>query len=291
MKFLSDSVQQALAPKQSIIGLLKQRLGGYEKARSPKTVHASDVTKEDFCPRRVALYILTGTEPSDQYIPTALRTTFDLGNAVSDLVREEWLGDAAIGNWQCVRCGSKVTMKPKPDATGCNDGKKHLWKYREVNFICQETGITGSIDVLVRLGGIKALVTELKIMAPDQFEQLAAPLAEHRIRTNLYLNLVDRSGSVWKNAIHTHEGRVLYVSRGYGKKHPLHGDILPFKEFTVPRDDVGLEKLKEMALAVKLFKDSGTMPKGICATSNDPIAKKCPLRTVCFSGMYPPAKP
>ena len=44
---------QGDTPKQSIIGVLKQQLGGSKTGRSMDVLHASDVTKTDFCAREV----------------------------------------------------------------------------------------------------------------------------------------------------------------------------------------------------------------------------------------------
>ena len=288
MKFLSEVASKALMPKQSLIATLKKNMQGMEKARCHLTVHASDVTKEDFCPRKVALVTLLEQKMPDQFIPTALRATFDIGNTVSDLVREHWLGEHAIGNWACHRCGAFRTMVPKPGKAGCSSGmKSHAWKYEEVRFKCEKTGIDGGIDVLVRLGSAKMFVTECKIVAAEAFEKLSAPLAEHRIRTNLYLYLVEKSGMVWSDMINTQVAKVLYVSRGYGKKHPDFDEVLPFKEYDVERNDEDLAPYLEMGEVANRFFKTGEVPPGRCVTAKDECALTCPVRKECFSGKYP----
>jgi hypothetical protein len=66
-------------------------------------------------------------------------------------------------------------------------------------------------------------------MKTEDFEKLKAPLAEHRIRTSLYMKLIAASGTPASLSIHPTLGKVLYISRGFGKKSDDHGHIIPFK--------------------------------------------------------------
>lgn len=116
---------------------------------------------------------------------------------------------------------------------------------------------------------------------------MLVPLPEHRIRTSLYLKLVSDSGSPYLNHINLHEARVLYVSRGFGKQHPVYKEILPFKEFVVERDDSLFQKPLILAKQVKVFRESGKIPSGICKTALDKRAKACEVCAQCFSGKHP----
>ena len=237
LTWMNKVASEKLAPKKSIISVLRENIRGYRKARSHEVVHASDITKPDFCPRQIALLHLHEKTKKDEFINTALAVTFDVGNAVGDMVPEQWAGDAAIGNWECRKCKHRATFTVKPKMS-CKHGGKCDFKYEEVHFISKEYDVSGSIDVFFDLGGLKKVVTELKIINVDDFEKLAAPLAEHRIRTAMYLKLIDDSSHPFKSSINLNEGRVLYVSRGFGKKNLEHnGEILPFKEYVVARDD------------------------------------------------------
>lgn len=285
--FLKAAVQDALGPKKSIIDIMRKELGGYQPARSHETVHASDITKPDFCPRQTALLTILKLKKKDEYISTALQTTFDIGNQIGDLFCEQWAGQHVWGNWRCCKCDSLVTFKQKPLNVPCKHGGKCEWKYEEVKFISQKYQVSGSLDAIMDLGAPKLFVTELKIIAVDAFEKLVAPLAEHRIRTNLYLNLVENSSSAFNGRINTQEARVFYISRGFGKKHPEYNEILPFKEFKVERDDSSLAPYLKKAEEVVVFKKTGAIPHGICKTSMDSPAKKCSVCKQCFSGKYP----
>lgn len=286
ISWIQNKINHAYSPKASILDVLKENLEGYRKARDHTTVHASDVTKPDFCARRLALLDLTGKKKKDEFISMALAATFDIGNATSDLIRERWAGDSAHGFWECRRCEYRSPFGKKPNHT-CKNGGKCDFKYDEAVFLSEKYRISGSIDVFMDLQAPKLFVTELKIIAPDEFEKLAAPLAEHRLRTQLYLKIIDDDAGHLKERINLKEAKVLYVSRAYGKKNTeYHGKVIPFKEFTVQRNDADVSPYLSRAMEVRTFKELGVMPNGICPTSTDSKAKKCSVCTECFSGTY-----
>ena len=72
-----------LADKQSgsLVQMLHERIAGMRKARPLHKIHASDLTyeKREFCPREYALTDITGKKRGDEFISTALQTTFDNG--------------------------------------------------------------------------------------------------------------------------------------------------------------------------------------------------------------------
>lgn len=286
MSWLKNAYLHAAKPKESIIGILRRNLAGQRRGRSRHKVHASDITKEDFCPRKWALLDLQGIKQVPEYIPTALATTFSLGNATARLLIEEWAGDAVVGNWECIRCSEVRTMCSHP-AGNCKDGKRHIWRYNEFYVEAEEYGVSGSIDAIFSLGTPFLRVAELKIMAPADFDNLLAPLPEHRVRTSLYLRLIADSNSVWKNRFNLHAATVLYVSRGYGKKNIAWDEIIPFKEFEVQYDAEAVDAVLAKAKDLKRFRGEGIMPAGICATATDKIAQKCSECSKCFSGDYP----
>lgn len=286
VSFLQQAVDEAAKPKSSLISLLKQEMQGNYPARGFKHIHASDITKESFCPRQVALLDITKLLPKKEFLQSAQRATFDIGHAISDLVREKWLGQRAIGHWHCLSCGEVRNFCTKP-AAGCKTMKTCLWKYREIEFKHLPLGFVGSIDVLVNVDSLKLQIVEVKIITPVDFEKLIAPLAEHRIRTNLYMHLVEHSASAYRYMINTQRAKVLYVSRAFGKKHPDHNDeILPFREFEVARNDGELAPYLQKAEQVRLFRQESKLPGRICETSFCKLAKNCPVLKQCFSGSF-----
>jgi len=282
--WLKQAIHQTNKPKESVIAALKRHLGGPQQGRTRDVVHASDVTRPDFCPRRWAFFDLFAKKTEIEFLSTALDFTFQMGLATETMLVEEWAGDAAIGNWECRKCNAQRTMVCKPNGY-CKDGSKHWWAYRQVQF--EAGGMSGSPDVLFDVGAPKLVVTEVKTLNPTDFDVLVMPQPEHRLRTNLYLKLVAESNSVYKDKINQAEGRVLYVSRGYGKLNAQWNEILPFKEYIVKREDAPLVTLLQKARAVQLFREEQKMPSGICGTALDPIAKKCSVCQECFSGQHP----
>jgi hypothetical protein len=289
MSWLRNAIHQTTRPKQSIIGVLKRQLGGPQPGRSMKIVHASDVTKIDFCPRRWALFDLFEKEAQPQYVATAMDVTYQMGFHAETLVVEEWAGDAVVGNWRCRHCGIQRSMVPKPDGW-CNEDQKHWWKHIQMVVSAPEYGIQGGIDALFNIGIPQLVVTEVKTMNPTEFDAIVAPLPEHRLRTSLYMWILANSKHPYKEKINVQEARVLYISRGYGKLNAEWNEILPFKEFTVKRNDLDLNEFLKRAKALKVFRDQGLMPGGICNTALDKIAKNCSVNAQCFSGKYPSGK-
>ena len=287
MKYLVELVQEANKPATSIIDLMMKNVGGFYPSRGYTTIHASDITKDDFCPRKVALIDTSKLENKEEYIGTALKATFDVGNMTAHLFKNQWAGQHIWGNWTCVRCRKAVSHCKKPTKTQCASGGHCSWEYEEIPFVCTETAVSGSLDALMDLGASKLFITELKIIRYEDFAKLVAPLAEHRIRTNLYMRIVEKSASAYHNRINLQEARVLYISRGFGKKSDSHNEILPFKEFVVKRDDEALIPYLDKAQRVNLFRKTGKMPYGICTTMLSPFAKGCPVSKLCFSGKFP----
>lgn len=304
-----QKMQEATAElaKPSLLGMLKKAhehktqnptiiqklidvLGGYKQQRSHKTVHASDITKEDFCPRQFVLLNATKHPPTDVYIDPAMQATFDLGNAIAEVVCNSWLRDCAVGTWRCVRCNTMHQFSKFPgEQVVCSVGKQDFkigyceYRYVEYGFKDPERKYTGSIDLLLDLGEPKLRVVELKIMAPDQFEKLENPLPEHRVRTAVYLNLIASSQDEHAQKINTLKGTVLYVSRAFGKKHDgYNGKILPFKEYDVLRDDKTIQVYLDKAVSVAHARNSGIIPARICDSHFCKQASKCPVRAICF---------
>jgi hypothetical protein len=289
MSWLTDATKAAGVPKTSIIANLKKNMAGWEEARPISVVHASDITKTTFCPRHWAFLDMTKKEPVGSFVSTALRATYDLGHKTAEVLIEDWAEGFAVGNWKCNTCNAQRTMTVKPPK-GCGLVKGSCdWKYQEVSFVSKEYGVSGSIDVFFDLGALRLITTELKTYAADEFDKMVAPLPEHRIRTQLYLKLIADSNNAFKDRINLHEARIFYTSRGFGRKNVEHNEILPFREFTVLRDDEYPDLAKALARAkqIKVFREEGLMPGGICGSPADKVAKSCSNCQVCFSGQHP----
>jgi hypothetical protein len=145
-------------------------------------------------------------------------------------------------------------------------------------------------------GQDKLRVIEIKTMDKESFKDLVAPLAEHRLRTNLYMRCIAESDDDRSSLLFTDTAYVLYVSKGgFGVKDPtiakwgLHDSFSPFKEYVVKRNDKDTENVLVAPRNVLKFRQGlSGLPGPICTTALTDRAKECPLRKHCFSGKYPP---
>jgi hypothetical protein len=284
-----------LKPDRSMTFLLHNFLGGMDKSRSLSIIHASDVTKpEGFCPRYFALHDVTKTKPKDNYLSTSENVTYQMGRDLQDNV-VHWFADMgkAIGHWKCVNCNQLHEFCKRPFK--CKHCGCHVFKPEEVRFKSEISGTSCGVDMLITLGGPKLIPVELKTMDKDLFKELKAPLAEHRLRTNLYLRLIEESKHPFAKMIDTKTAQILYVSKGgYGCASPqLKGwgvteAFSPFKDYEIKRDDSATTPLVKRAKVVKDFRDGLVgMPCGICSTALVKRALSCSKKTACFSGDYP----
>lgn len=271
-----------------VMDLLLANIGGYRNPRSLKRLHASDVTKDDFCPRRRVLMVRDDVAPKNEYIAPELQMTFHEGEDKQARINNDYLPNHMHGHWQCSICDTEYLFGLRPErCSNCGSRGSQLY-YREPLLTYKKYRFfTGSVDACVDVGGPKLRMVEVKICATSLFGDLKMPLAEHSKRTKLYLHMLENSVEGYGDLIDTQEASVLYVLRGHGKKDHQHG-IVPFKEFTVKRNDGALGSILE---DVDLIASSGvydevknvTAPKGICSSINDECAKTCPVKTTCFT--------
>jgi hypothetical protein len=284
------------APERTLKYRLHSHLNQVQEGRPYHRIHASALTREDpeFCPREYVIASLTKTKPQSETIVTALAVTFEIGRMVQDQVIN-WFADMglAVGDWRCLACARLHTFAKRPVKCGLCGCR--AFKPEEHRFESAFSGASCGIDMMVDLGRPRHTIVEIKTIRPEDFGVLAAPLAEHRERTNLYLRLIAESDTPESNLVDTARAKVLYVSKGgYGKQDKQLGawglgeQFSPFKEFDVNRDDQGSQPYWERAKMIHDFRN-GTegIPMGVCPTMLCKRAKQCPVRHACFSGQFP----
>jgi hypothetical protein len=285
-----------MVPTKSLKWMLHNHLSGYEDARPLSRVHASELTKpEGFCPRFYALHDVRKAKPKDRWLSTSEAVTFDMGRKLQDSI-VHWFADMgkAIGHWKCQACGRVHEFCKRPDK--CTNCFCKGFNPEEVRFLSAANGASCGIDMLVNRDEPKLTPVEIKTMDKEQFKGLVAPLAEHRVRTSLYLRIIEESAHNWSNLVNMKKAIILYTTKGgYGcadpdpKKWGLSDQFSPFKEFEVTRDD---SKTDDYAMRAKVVKDfrAGNigMPCGICPTALVKRAVYCPMKGPCFSGEHPP---
>jgi len=287
----AKKLSAAMPRKFSLKKYLHESMVGFDPPRSVKRIHASAVTKElEFCPRAHALIDITGNEDKSEFIGTSMQYTFGIGRALEKMLREDWAGAIAYGDWECHSCGTPHYMQFRPVACKyCHAGGKGF-RYVEPRFTSAISGLSGGIDLMVRLPGYKkATLIEVKTMKEDEWKALSAPLSEHRLRTNLYLRLVDESDGDLKNYVMTDRAIIIYLVKGFGAKDPKLKDLgvkelfSPFKEFIIERDDSKTDHLTDKGVQWLTWKNTGTPPDRICDSPDCARASKCPVKKPCFS--------
>lgn len=268
----------------SITDLILEGKDHTMKDRGYKRTHASDLTKDDFCPRMVCLVRKYKKPLPPQRIPKATQLTFDMGNHIADLVIHTWAKGKVIGDWKCRNCGTKLLWRKEPQHH-CHCGCK-LWHYEEVRFKDLVSGATGGVDMFVELQPNRYTAVELKIMATEKFNDLVAPLAEHRLRTQLYLELIKFSDHPQKSVIIPDKAKVFYVSRGHGKKNGKFG-VVPFKEFDIKPDPQAVRPYRIDAVKIKVWEEKGILPPRVCEFEICSQAKHCPVAAECFHKEQP----
>lgn len=288
---------QSLKKDVSIKDMIHKRLAGWEKPRPHDTLHASDLMKDlEFCPREQAFLSMGLAKKRDQFIGTSLRVTFDHGRDMERRLRNDWLRDVMVGTWQCSVCGHKHATFGKVPKIKCPSCGYERWEYTEPRFTSLVSGISGGIDGVVDVGDMKHRILEIKSIDKDEFKKLAAPLAEHKFRTTLYLRLAAESGEDVAERINTKTAHILYVSKSFGFKDDTLKDkgisdspFSPFKEFVVARDDNLVATPVNKAYAYTYWRNnqaSPGLPCGVCVNGLTQRAQKCSAVSACFSGKY-----
>lgn len=269
--------------------LLHSKIAKYNTQRSIDILHASDTTKRDFCPARVALLREHKIKPKDEFIPTALRVTFDYGRFLEDSVIA-YLGNSVVGDWECKECEHYQLLQKKPklcgelEISGCEGTDL---RFTEPRWHDEETALECGTDFFVDLGEGKPILVELKSLKVADFKTISRPRKEHLLRTNLYLHMLQRNGTT---SVNIDEAIVLYTCKGYGfadeyiKISGLRdAPFSPFKEFTVKREDnEEIDRIFTDALSIKDHMKTKVLPRKVCVNKYCTQAKSCEVREECF---------
>ncbi len=275
---------------------LHRHFAGYQEARDPAPVHASDMQGDgpwgssEFCARERILMLGSGKKNRDRHLSTSMAVTYAIGHFVEEVIVAEALAEegVAVANWECYVCGAMQRMSKKPEA--CENCGCRRYRHRDVRFKSEYSGITCGIDMFADRGDGKLRVVEVKSIDKIAFKKLVAPYAEHRWRTNLYMRCIEESTSEYRHVVHTDSARVLYVSKGgYGvkdldvKKWDFRDDgMSPFKEYEVLRDDSQTDDLVEAAKLVYEHEKGGSLPDRVCKTAMCKRAEWCVVASTCF---------
>ena len=284
--------------KHSLKVLLHRQLARMEPPRSMATLHASEVTKSEFCARRSAIMLASGVRAGDEYLSGSMAMTFQIGRDVQDhIVSAAADAGIAVGHWRCVACNRLHEFCKRP--VECHKCTRRTFTPVEVRFKSEVSGISGGFDMIMSTGLPKLRLVEIKTMAPIEFQALVLPLAEHKLRTALYLRIAAESANPLSQHIDQNEALVLYVSKGgFGHADPALTQLLPrerhspFKEFVVKRDDAMTQPTVDAAMALTGWRTGVSgMPTPRCHKPTDKLAQWCPVAQYCFGSVFPPGQP
>jgi len=267
-------------------------------ARGLEHIHASDVTKPEFCARRFALMDKCNVSGKDDYITTAMKLVYFQGEIMESGL-QRWAAQIgiAVGDWKCGGCGHLHEFSTKPAL--CSNCAFNKFSYSQVRPVSQDSGISCGLDLLLKLPGLdKVRIVEAKTYPKDEFQSLSSALSEHRDRTRLYMRC-SAEDPRYADKIDTEMAHVFYVSKGgFGQKSDLpkkwgikgDGAWSPFKEFLLKANHEASEEYAQKARPLWHYKKTGTMCAGICSTGFDKHAQNCEVLKECFSGQHPPGK-
>jgi len=273
--------------------LLHGSLPYADRHRGYDRVHASDLTRGSFCPREVALVKELGREVPPRAVSTSEAVTYHLGRVLQNSVIQ-WLADVdrVVTDWTCSACSQLHPFQRRP--VRCERCRRDHFVATEARFVWEAAGITAGIDLFFRGDVPKLRPVEVKTIDKDQFKKLAAPLAEHRLRTILYLQVLRESGDPRVGGVDTSRATVLYVSKGgYGcaqdwmRREGVRERYSPFKEYVVTRDDEVVRAYLTKARAAVGHSRGEGMPSGVCKTLFERRAQGCPVAKECFGDLYP----
>jgi len=276
---------------------LHRTMSGKSPARTIKRVHASELFKDpsfEFCPRESALLGKLKRERPDEFVSTASRSSFDHGDMYANWLIGK-LADAklVVGDWQCLHCVHMYELQDRPKK--CSEcGHKHF-EHIEHRFKSRTSGVSCGVDAIRKTVSGKHKAIEIKSMKKEEFSKLVAPLAEHKIRTNLYLRIIEDSNDPIRHKMDTNKAEIVYILKGGWERFIKPKDwkfeddsYTVFKVFEIERDDTKTETKFQHAIRLKDFREGKKgMPLGLCSSVHCERARNCSVKKECFSGKYP----
>lgn len=244
--------------------------------RAEAYTHISDLVHT--CMRKVALASELKAPIPTEPNWSSMQLTHAMGSACAEWVTEQVLAqtDNVYGSWAC-RCGDTVigpvTRREALEHEECENCGYRVDRYREFQLRDDDYMLVGNCDLAFLESGW-LILTELKSISKNQFDNLEDAKSDHKIQLYLYCFLAQRAGY----KVH-HQPSVFYTCRDW-----MWGD--PFKEFNLDLSimERRLRPYLEEARQIKEWKhDHGPVPERIhCNTIDSTRARECALCAECF---------
>jgi hypothetical protein len=237
-------------------------------------LHVSDLLRQ--CLRKYAIAHRTKTMIVGERVYDNQGVMYAIGHAISGYITskaQRIVPDKLYGDWYCM-CRSShylgtatVALEQEP----CSACLGQLEHYGELNVENREIMVSGAVDVAL-LETRALYLTEVKSIKKDDWDTITRPIPDHILQAVFYWWLAKEKGY----SLHD-QCSVLYGSKGFTRGSP-------FKEFVIkPQQQVHrLEPYIEEAKVYKKALEGGPLPRRICKSPTDTMAKKCQLSTLCF---------
>ena len=231
----------------------------------------------DFCARRLAL-LRAEDRPMVQSVTGGHRVMWRIGRAVETHIREQFIAgrhrQGIIGNWGCL-CGATTRRGTYPGDLTCRACATKLDTYGEFTLRDDEARIMGNPDILFQ-NGPEVVVTEIKSMNADQFNDLKQPLGDHVFQAGWYHDLLSSHG------FRPHRHAIIF----YCNKVFKFGS--PYKEFHIDMMDPSLvaqrQRVRSQVVAAWQEIDAQRLPaREACGSPVAFLAKRCPVVASCFN--------
>lgn len=231
-----------------------------------RTIHASEMSKTDWCPRATFLRIKTGLRPEEEF-NFVRENMFGEGHFIHEKWQRRMRKTGKLwGTWTCKPCGA-IRVGTEPGLEGCKYDFGHMWQYQEVQLDCEGTHlIAGHADGAMvpanHLVEIKSIaIGTLRVEAPKLLEK-------YYVETKSGKKIYDVDG-LWKDIRKPFSGHVrqaniyLWMARELG----MPFDHMKFlyesknnqvvKVYTIRLSERILRPLLEQAARIKYALDNG----------------------------------
>jgi len=214
-----------------------------------------------------------------------VKLLFGIGRAVQEWIQNtpHVLGDRRRGWWRCLACNRVVYFggPPRKPCSNCKARPEAIVYHEHAMKLPAPWMMTGHPDMFLEKDTNVYRVLEIKTIKGEEFDKLKGPLAQHdwQIQSYMWGCELDTKLPV---PIDSSVGYVMYVSKKYSTKE------LPFKMFTVQRNEALLGRIKDKVMA---FTDGylnypNRMPEPLeeCRHANwsNWRAKDCPTGKMCI---------
>jgi hypothetical protein len=269
----------AIPRQETLDPVLKQAFGRVRSGRRNSTRRF----KVDFrasalpvCPRLYHIYRRLPIEKRPFQQDSFVSDAAAMCGTAMHLALQKWFGIEAqlFGNWECLPCGW-VSPKPVAGLQTCPKCQQPaIYKELEVLKV-RRVPFTGHMDAVLQTPS--TWILDFKVVSPKKIYEVRQNGAyrRHFYQINAYANAINLGEQPQTGLDHVDGVVLVYVDRGdpwinwQPVQYPVSQKI--YRE-TLTLIAAGKHSLKELK-----------PPRGICVAEDDPEAKWCPARQMCWS--------